>query len=74
MVQLLMMETNEPNFRGNFRTECRGRYSESIKSVADFFIPNFVGSKQYFTVDLTRKYHCYTTAITVLRKIAFERT
>lgn len=47
------METNEPNFRGKFWAECRGRYSEPIKSVADFFIPNFVGSKEYFTGDQT---------------------
>lgn len=59
MIQLLVMETNEPNFRGKFRTECRGRYSESIKSVADVYIPNFVGSKEYFTSDQTLKYHCY---------------
>lgn len=62
MIQLLVMETNEPNFRGKFRTECRGRYSESMKSVTDFFIPNFVGSKEYFTGDQTQN----TTVIPLL--------
>lgn len=57
-------------------TEHHGSDSESIKSVADFFIPNFVGTKGYFfwrPVTLRPFYTIVLFPTIALDKIHYEK-